>query len=160
MSTKTPSIINHEWSILCSSSLLDKETNNLSLINVIEQIVLDVELKEGIEWDDKKGDAFPFNMVIVTRLRKIIDEQDIVNGDIKVDFVAPDKSMISSFEQNFELAKGVDNTRLRFGIGGLVLRTSGIYHFVINLKENDRYKEVYSLPLKVTLNIKKYDPNN
>lgn len=153
--------INHEWSVLCSNALVDKDSNNLSLINLIEQISLDVELKEGNVWDDNKGDAFPLNMVIVSRLRKVIDDQDLVNGDIKVDFISPEKETISSFQQNFELGKGIDNIRIRFGIGGLVLKTSGIYNFVINLREdsNEKYNKVYSVPLKVALNIKKYGEN-
>jgi hypothetical protein len=153
--------INHEWSVLCLNAVLDKDTNNLSLINLIEQISLDVELKEGNEWDDKKGDSFPLNMVIVSRLRKVVDDQDLVNGNIKVDFISPNKETISSFEQGFELGKGIDNIRMRFGIGGLVLKTSGVYYFVVNLREGeeDKYKKVYSLPLKVTLNIKKHGSN-
>lgn len=153
--------INHEWSVLCSSAVLDKDTNNLSLINLIEQISLDVELKEENQWDENKGDAFPLNMVIVSRLRKVVDDQDLVKGNIKVDFISPNKETISSFEQGFELGQGIDNMRMRFGIGGLVLKTSGIYYFVVNLSEGEgnKYKKVYSLPLKVTLNIKRYGSN-
>lgn len=147
--------VKHEWSLLCSNAIVDRDSNNLSLLNVIEQVSLDVNLKEGQEWDEKAGDMFPLNMVIVTRLRKIISEEESAVGAMKIDFISPDNKMVSSFEQDFELGKGIDNIRMRFGIGGLKLGKSGIYNFVISLKDgsDEKFKKAYSLPLKVTLNV-------
>jgi hypothetical protein len=154
-------MINHEWSVLCTNAIVDNDTNNISLFNVIEQVKLDVNLKDDKEWDEKTGDNFPVNMILVTRLRKMVDEKKLVKGNLKIDLISPDKKPLGSFEQDFELIDGVDNMRMRVGIEGLKITKSGIYYFVVNLKEEseEKYKKVYSLPLKVNLNIKKNDAN-
>lgn len=33
-------MINHYWTVLCSASTIDKDTNNVSLLNVIERITI------------------------------------------------------------------------------------------------------------------------
>lgn len=153
--------INHEWSILCSKSIIDKELNNLSLVNLIEQLSFDVEMKDGQVWNEKEGDIFPLEMVIVTRLRKISEPDVTSSGRVGIDLVDPDNNILSSFEQDFELGEGIENIRMRFGIAGLKLTKSGLYHFAVSTKEegDDKYKKVYSLPLKVNLNIRPHSSN-
>jgi len=156
MAKKIPSKIIQEWSILCSNSLVDVDSNNLSLFNIIEQINLNIELKSDKKFDEKAGDIFPLNMVLVSRFRKTIPEDEPIEVDVKIDFVSPDKELLGSFSQSFELGSGIDNIRLRSGIQGLKLTKSGMYNFVIFLKEQseEKFDAVYSLPLKVTLNVK------
>lgn len=147
--------VNHEWTVLCSSSIVDRDLNNLSLINLIERLNLNVDLKEGNSWDENEGDTFPLNMVVVTRLRKIAPKDEVVTGSIRLEFVSPDKKGLGTFENDFELKSDVDNIRMRFGIGALRLTKSGLYHFDVSVKESDegKFKKLYSLPLEVNLNI-------
>jgi len=154
MAKKISSKIIQEWSILCSNSLVDMDSNNLSLFNIIEQINL--ELKTDKKFDEKAGDDFPLSMVLVSRFRKTIPEDEPIKGDVKIDFISPDKELLGSFSQSLELGVGIDNIRIRSGIEGLKLTKSGMYHFVIFLKEQSekKFEVVYSLPLKVTLNVK------
>lgn len=145
--------INHEWSVLSSSSIVDQDSNNLSLINTIEQIAFDAQLGSG-ETFNKEGEVIPFNMVITTRLRKLIPANLSVKGSLKIDFVDPKHSQMGTFSQDFEMGADIKNIRIRSGIAGLKVTESGLYHFEIYLKEEDMdYEKIYSLPLEMILNI-------
>jgi hypothetical protein len=146
-------ILNHEWSILCSRSILDKDTNNLSLINLIEQLNVPFQLDEGSAWDEEKGAEFPLEMVLVSRFRKLVSEEEVVSFETKVDFLSPDNVVIASFEQPLEMGHGMDNVRIRYGIGGLRLTKNGMYNFVIHYREKNSkdFMKIHTVPLKVTL---------
>lgn len=146
--------ISHEWSVLCSKSILDKDTNNLSLINLIEQIGFDVQLTEGSSWDESVGEVFQLEMVLVSRFRKLVADTEVVSFDTKIDFVSPEGKIIASYEQPVEMGQGMDNIRARYGIGGLRITKEGMYQFVVNTKEQgaEKYKKLYSVPLKIGLN--------
>ena len=153
--------IQHEWSVICSTSLLDKDSNNLSLINLIEQINLKIGLESGKKWDKDKGNSFPVNLVIVSRFRKLIPIEEPVNGRVKIDFVSPEEKILGTFEQGFEVGKNLDNIRIRIGVPTLQLTITGIYYFVVSFQDGstDTFSKAYSIPLKVNLQVN-YDESN
>jgi len=148
--------INHEWSILCSQSIVDTDTNNLSLINLIEQLKLNINLNEGKKFDENEGVIFPLNMVLVSRFHKITTEEIESKCDVKIDFVSPDNKVLGSYEQEIVMAKDVRNIRMRFGITALKFTKTGLYNFVVNCKqkEENTYTSIGNVPLDVFLEAK------
>lgn len=146
--------ITHEWSILCSYSIVDRDANNLSLINVIEQVAFDVQLQDGQSSDE--GIVLPLNTVIVSRFRKLAEEDKIVRAQMQINFVDPKGKNLGTFEESIELNSGVKNIRMRSGVEGLRVTTSGLYKFDVAIKEENQeeFTKLYSLPLEVALNIK------
>ena len=152
--TQKAKTIQHEWSIISASSLVDQDTNNLSLINIIEEVSFEAQLKKDQSFDHE-GEIIPLNMVISTRLRKLNETNETARGNIQIDFRDPKNKKMATFTQDFEMIPGVKNIRIRSGIAGLKVTQSGLYNFEILLKEIDAesYTKVYSLPLMMNLKI-------
>ena len=60
--------IEHVWSVLCEKSVIDSETNNLSLTNILEEIQISLKEKGIIDSSEK---TVPINFELVTMWRKI-----------------------------------------------------------------------------------------
>jgi len=58
-------MLEHIWSVLCSRSVIDSETNNVSIQDVIEQITINAEPAEN--------GFLPFPMELITRLLQHIN---------------------------------------------------------------------------------------
>ena len=63
-------MLKHIWTVLCRRSVIDQETNNLSIHDVFEQIEVDVKVNP-----DKQGDVKEFNVPI---------EYEVINFWMKV----------------------------------------------------------------------------
>jgi len=76
-------MIKHVWSILCEKSILDQETNNVSITNAIEQLNLSLKGKPD-KLSLKKGIYIPFNLEIVTFLCTE-DVANVIEGEYKIE---------------------------------------------------------------------------
>ncbi len=146
-----------EWALLCSQSLIDNNTNNISLVNLIEQIKFEGEMKDKVKgFNHETGEMIPVSMELVSRFRKLAEANEPLNLQSRVDFVDPDSKVMATFTNEILLDVGVQNYRMRYGMQGLKVTKSGLYNFVINLKEADEkdFTEFSRVPLDLTLVIK------
>jgi hypothetical protein len=133
-------MLEHVWSVLCSRSVIDSETNNVSIQDVIEQITIVAEPTEN--------GFLPFPLELITLWgRKEIDKP--ANGTERVSFVTPSgKSTIIS-ESNIDLSK-IERHRQRVKLPGLPLGQAGRYYFRVEVKgSSDQYREVAAIPLAI-----------
>ncbi len=148
--------LKHIWSVLCSSSIVDQDTNNLSLNSLIEQISIkiskeDVEKKET---EKSKGFAVNIPLQVVTRIMKKVPESSL-SFKLKLDLLNPDGQIIDSMKPiDITLKKELKNLRVRNNISTLLVDKEGTYTIVISLKETGEVKftEVDRLPLDVVIN--------
>lgn len=149
--------VNHEWSVLCSQALLDKETNNLTLVNVIEQVAFDVQVPKG-QILPEGAQIFPMNSVLISRIRKTTNDNETVSGKWGVKVLGPEKEIFGFFEKEFEMGSGIKNFRMKANIEGMKVTSSGVYCFEVSLKEGESdYEVVYSVPLEIKLDVKNID---
>lgn len=149
--------VNLEWALLCSQSLVDTQSNNISLLNVIEQIKFEGEVKDkSKQFNTEGGEMIPVSMELVSRFRKLADPEEVLKLKCEVDFNDPDNKKLATFNNELLLDKGIQNLRMRFGIGGLKVTKSGLYNFSIKLKDSGKktYTELTKVPLEVILVVK------
>lgn len=140
-------MINHIWSILCRRSVIDSETNNISIIDALEQFVIDVQAKSGKKLPNKIN--IPIDYEVVSFWTKS-EVDSYFKGKAKIDIVNPDNKLMKSFEQILEMPKDMKRLRTRVRINGFVAENTGIYRFIISYKHNDKsYKKLVELPLEV-----------
>src|SRR3989338_6842360 len=143
----------HIWSVLCRSSQIDVDTNNLSMNNVFEQLVVNVGRKGS---EIKNGTVnIPIEYEVVSLWVK--DEKEKrVKAEIAIDIVDPHGKLLKSFKQSGEMPEAMKRLRTRFRIQGLGLTSSGIYKFIVKVKEEDKkdFRVVSDIPLEVRLNVK------
>jgi len=137
--------VEHIWSILCSNSTLDKDSNNLSLFNLIEQ--LNVNTKEDL----KSGKAFniPIALEFVSRFKKNI--VGALNLEVELKIIDPESKTIGTFTKEIDFRKELRNFRLRNRFEGFRVTVPGTYYFEIGIrdKKTDPFTVVCRSPLEV-----------
>jgi len=149
------------WSILCQESSIDANTNNVSLFKVLEEIKFELKIeeldkiKDNPKFDPTKPIILPFILQLVI-LWKNLSEEPNLKFPVKILLTDPNKKNIQEISHNFEFQKGKERLRSVIKINGIPLTKSGEYVYSIFTKQNsDGFKEVGSIPLKITIDLKK-----
>ncbi len=145
--------IQHVWSILASGVSVDQESNNLSLFNVIDQIVIPKnQLVEMPIVTGEKKPAIPIGFVVVSQWRKLQENID-VKGDARIELLDPSGTMRQKAEFTINLPGKIERFRSRVQWGGIRVTTSGTYIFKISLKEEgqDEFVPVGEAYLKIQI---------
>jgi hypothetical protein len=137
-------MIRHAWSVLCQTPLTDASSNNVSLINVVEQLTLSGPVPRGA--------VIPFNLHLVSLwVRDPSDPPARGRGRLRTETPAGAGGQI---EFDLDLT---DQSRLRtFGeIATLTARGTGLYWFIVELQRSpdSAWTEVARLPLQVEATI-------
>lgn len=138
--------LQHRWSILCTKSSVDVQSNNLSLFNVIEQINIKTEL-----FASKKAGAIPMDLELVTLWEKAVNGQE-VKGDIEVELQDPDGKSLGKFPYVVSVPKKRLRHFMRFN-GLPVTDKPGRYTFKIRKREKtgEEFIEVGEVPIEVNI---------
>jgi hypothetical protein len=133
-------MIEHIWTVLCSRSVIDSETNNVSIQDVIEQITINAEPAQ---------DGFlpiPFELISLY-IRK--ESNSPLKGSERITFITPSgKSEVVS-DGIIDLSSA-ERFRHRVKFPGLPLREAGRYHFTIDIKEEtSEWQKVATIPLTI-----------
>ncbi len=147
--------LRHVWSLLCSSSVTDQTTNNMSVTNLIEQlnVKVDKEHVEGKQREGTQGYIIATQMEVVSRFMKKTP-QNALAFEMKIDFIDPDNKVVAQYPATtFGLKAGVKNVRMRTLIPQLPVTRTGAYCFRVQVKESgdSDYVEVDRIPLDVNL---------
>lgn len=139
-------MIKHAWSVLCGKSIIDKDTNNISL-DVLEEITLGIlPIPEAAA-----GVICPIQFEVVSLwYRDDIDHPESTQAHINI--MAPNGQRLgrSDFEVNLS---AYQRLRTRSRIGGIPIPSgqSGRFQFIVEFLENDHWKEVAWLPLSIVV---------
>lgn len=133
-------MLEHIWSILCSRSVIDSETNNVSIQDVIEQITINAKPEEN--------SFLPFPMELITLWGRDASNEPS-KGSERVIFITPSgKSEVIS-EIEIDLTK-VERHRQRTRFPGLPIGEAGRYYFKVEAKNGtNEWKQVSAVPLQV-----------
>jgi hypothetical protein len=140
-------MIRHVWSVLCAKSVTDNVTNNISLIDVVEQIAAVPPTNPPPQGTG----MIPLPLEIVSLWAR---ENPLVaaRGRARVDLVAPDGSRQASFEFEIDLSK-FERLRTQGKMNGVPVVGAGRYSFIVSLQQEhqDPWIEVARVPLQMVL---------
>jgi len=132
-------MIEHIWSVLCSRSVIDSETNNVSIHDVIEQIIINAEPTEN--------GFLPFPLELITLWgRKELDKSE--SGIERVSFITPSGKSTVISESKIDLSK-VERHRHRVRFPGLPISEGGRYYFKVEMENGNQYHEMAAIPLVI-----------
>jgi hypothetical protein len=149
--------IKHIWSVLCRRSVIDGQSNNLSLFDVFEQIGINIDqpandLKNG-EFLDNLPRVLPYEYSLVTFWTREEADNGTLKMDIKLEIVDPKGAVIK--DQVFETEIPEGNRRMRHltKLTHLFLTSSGVYCFKIMYRSTGakEYTLAAELPLEVKI---------
>lgn len=133
------------WAVLCYKANVDRDTNNVSLFDIIEEITLGAgqELKEDAEMI-----AMAHHMELATLWRRTAKEVPEL-GQMRLRIISPSNNITGEAELAIRL-----DTSLRYrGIVKLdVLPFGGFgtYYFQVSKKEESDWLEVAKIPLELS----------
>lgn len=136
-------MIGHVWTVICSRVLIDRDTNNVTLVEVLEQVTLVASGPPPPE------SAVPLEMEIVT-LWERRDENVPARARARIHLVAPDGKTANPLEYVVDLTTHV-RTRSRTQVKGFPFRGFGRYEFRVAVRQDGQedWQEVSRAPLQV-----------
>lgn len=145
---KSKNRISNRWAIIAQSSALDKDSNLLSIFDIVEVLTFNMagEIPENL--------AFPVKLELIS----LWEREEIGKPmDLKVKFVLkdPDGKTLNEGEGLIEMAKHHKRNRFRARFLGLPVTKSGIYTYeIISLEPEKTYgvELVSSTSFEVQLN--------
>ena len=140
----------HLWSVICSSSAIDIESNHLSIFNIFDRIIVDVT---KADFPEGKSGGLPMNYHLVSKWA--LEPAEIsYQGTQKVELISPQGSTLVSGTGTIDLTH---NKRFsgRFFFNGLPIQGTGEYQFRISHRpdDSDEWIEVDTVPLTVIVNV-------
>ena len=137
-------MVRHVWTVLCSKTATDKDSNNISLFEVVEQIQV-----------TGPGGALAEPVLVPTSLELVslwarADFGTPTRGTTRVVILFPDGHVAGQAEMDVDLA-AVQRTRTIVKFPALPFRLPGVMRFVVSLRQDnaEEWTEVASVPLNV-----------
>ena len=139
------------WAILCQNVIVSQQSNNISLIEVIDELTVPVPPPQTLgESDEEFSATLDFRLTVFwARSDHRIPER----GQSRVKLVAPDGRESTPVEQEIDLTQFPRMRSIGRMIGSpLPLTQEGQYRFIIEVKTPDSdWQEVSELPLWVAI---------
>ena len=139
------------WALLCEKTIVDQESNNLSLIEVIDELIVPAPLPQGVHGSGAEGSS-----ILDLRLVVLWERSDPLRpekGQARIRIIAPNASESSVAEHEVDL---MESPRMR-AIGHLLgspmpFTQEGQYFVKIEAKTADSdWQELFELPLQVSV---------
>lgn len=144
-------MIKHIWSILCRRSIVDSETNNISLYDSLEELSVGVKVKRQ-DAPIPQAINIPIDYEVVSFwMKENIGSH--VQADTEIEIVLPDGSSGKSFPQKIDMPEKMQRIRARYRIKGFGVSMPGTYLFRIKIKESEekQFRTVSEIPLEVKI---------
>ena len=136
-------MVEHVWTVLCTKSTIDSESNNISLVEVLEQ------LSVGDPGGPKEG-IVPLPVELVTLWsRKNYDQP--VAGRGRTSFVRPSGVIPESIQEHPIDLRVSKRLRHRQKFAGIPVREAGLHLFRVELfdEATAQWLLVASIPLEI-----------
>lgn len=144
-------MIEHIWTVLCSRVITSSESNNASLIEVIEELTLDVSGEGDNKSTEQAVVPLPFSLVLISLWSRTEDDKPIV-GTAKDIFLAPSGKTLGEQEFKINLSDHIRiRTRRKFINLPIPVKESGKYRFRTEIldEQKNTWIEVSNIPLVV-----------
>ncbi len=134
-------MIDHVWTVVCSRAVIDKNSNNVSIQNVIEQITVPGEPQP----EQVVGIAFE-----VVSLWSRSDFDVPSHGQARLTYLSPSGRRTGPVEFDLDLSE-YERLRTRRAFQGLPVAEPGRHNWLVELRNEgeDEWQEVASIPIKV-----------
>ena len=159
MTTSILNKIDPLWSIVCSSTIVDKDTNGISLINIIERLKITIKASVDIEKKKEKLGWYttPINLRVASHFYRKEQETDL-SFNFQLLVVDPDNKVLGSkAEGSLAFPKKLINLRMIAALNGLPVTKSGTYYIVVRMKDvgETDYIEIRRIPIEIDITIKR-----
>lgn len=144
----------HVWTVFCRNVLEDKNSGNLSLVDIVERLTFSAELPEERPF----AVPFPVPIYIVSSWLKS-DKNDNSDYYIRIRFVSPEGTELVTNEQKLEFEESA-KLRISGQVGSLPFTINGSYEFEIAYRSDNNWKVVARIPLEMVRELAESEENS
>lgn len=139
-------MIRHIWSVLCSRTVIDQGTNQLSMFDILEEV--QAETRKEIDFPV----TVPFQVVLVSYWVRQ-DDKKPVKGEYRVRVIDPDGAKLGEFTGKINLkASGRSRTLTTFN--ALSFGGPGRHGWEVAYRVGKgKWKDVTSIPVDFTVTV-------
>ena len=138
------------WAMLCENFAQDKNTNMVSVFNIIEEIRVLEAPPTSDPWEMAQMVSYPFKLLALLA-RSVQNVQE--HGSARVRMVGPDGITEISEEVEVNLSD-FSMFRLWFNYLGLPVSSGGTYQFLLDCKAMDGdWENHFEVPIQVKLGL-------
>ena len=134
-------MIDHIWTVVCSRSVIDRESNNISIQNILEQVT--------VNGPSRPGTVIPIELEVVSLWTKT-DPSLPHRGRARITLVSPAGRALRTTELEIDMST-YERYRTRNRFQGLPVGPSGRHIFRVEVREDgsDVWRQVAAIPLQV-----------
>lgn len=145
----------HRWAILCESTSVDRQTNNASLFNIIDE----VQFGLNSPLPENKPTLVPFQAVLaVLTERSNMGEPE--TGIVKSTIHAPDGTRLGEMSITIDLSEHL-RTRAVSKLQNFAITGEGIYEIrIFHVSTEGAWDQVDTVPLQVKLEVIVTEPTD
>ena len=140
-------MIRHVWSVLCSKVSVDRDSNNVSLFEVIESLQLTTAAPVNFPAN------VPFEGTLVTLWARQRPDQP-VTGQMRVRLLAPNGDQLGTFNSEIDLNRSTRN-RVIGSMSGLRIAGEGVHEIEVAWRVDTHadWHVATSLPLEIAVRV-------
>jgi len=144
----------HTWSILCHGSSIDKDSNNISLFNIIEELNISKKGFSLIPIKSPQSIFVPLPLRLVS-MWKNPHAPKIATSDVQVDFRNPQGKLLNKMIYKISSTKSRMRSLSHLKGFGVSANMSGEYTFDIKIKKGIKKKAYQKVgEVSIQINIK------
>lgn len=134
-------MIDHVWTVVCSRAVIDRDSNNVSIQNVLEQLTIKGKPESGV--------VVPIPLEAVT-LWVRTDPDMPSRGRTRLTFLSPSGEALGEVESEIDLTE-FERHRHRVHFQQLPVEESGRHVFRVELQHEgeDEWHQVAAIPLSI-----------
>ena len=137
------------WSVICERSVIDKDTNSISLFNSLEELSINYSGEEKLEKTKIKNVPIPFEIVSLWFDENIEKDRKF---EIILEILDPNNKLVNKSVQECIMEKGRKRLRTIAKLNGLSVTTSGLYNIIIKYKSGKTIKIASENPIDIEFN--------
>lgn len=137
----------HAWTVVCSKTIIDSDSNNISL-DVAEQLSI-----QGVDAHEGKQIVIPGFSLTIASLWYRDNPTKGEKGNARIRYLGPSNVKLSELSLNIDLEKA---SRMRTRISFTTPRFNGPgwYFFVVEEKNGNKWVEVARIPYELAIHKK------
>lgn len=133
----------HIWTIICRNVLEDKNSGNLSLVDVLDRISFSADLPE----EGPYTIPIPNPYYVVSSWLKP-DNVSASDFFTRIRFLSPDGAVLVNHEEKLEFELS-SKLRVSGQVGSLPYTVNGVYEFEVAYLENEEWEVVARIPVEI-----------
>jgi hypothetical protein len=145
-------MVRHIWSVLCRTSIIDADTNNLTLQETYEELTIEATT-EGQQIEKTEHTLalpFPFEVTSLFYRSESNENEDFI---VVTTFNSPQGKPLFTKEDQVKIPAGQKRTRTRLKSLMLPVTTTGTYAIKVELKQGDSTTACSEIPLDIKLSL-------